>query len=242
LVLVVALVVFTAVDDNSDDEDDDDDDDSQNESSSQNEQPPSAQQSQVTWRTFNDREGLFTVQFPSNWTPSNVAEVDRSGPIDSFFSSPGATGETGAEIEFIQYAQPSVFSTSQEALESEINTLQNDPTVTKFEIERPVECAMFILNGLQACSYIYEVRTTDGPNLAVLAVDAVAPDGTEYEVYYRSDFNSFQHYLPAAESMIRSFQTTGSGSDVTNFSLGGSSNTTRQQNSSSSSDDDFSLG
>jgi hypothetical protein len=227
--------------------DDADDDNSQEEDSPENEQTQQSQgtnQSQITWRTFNDRNNLFTVQYPSNWIPSGVAEADRAGPVDTFFSSPGANETTGAEIEFIEWAEPSVFSTPNESLEQEITSLQNDPTVTKFEIERPVECSKYTLNGLPACSYIYELRTADNPSLAVLVVDAIASDGTEYEVYYRSDFNSFEHFLPTGETMIKSFQTTGSGSEDTDFSLsnGGSSNTTGQQSTNLTGEDDFLLG
>ena len=89
-----------------------------------------------------------------------------------------------------------------------------------------------------------EIRTTEGPPLAIMAVDAVASDGKEYEVYYHSDFKSFKHFLSVAESMIKSFRTTEGGSNVTDFSLSGptgSSNITGQQSTNSSGEDDFSL-
>lgn len=78
------------------------------------------------------------------------------GPIDTVFFGPVSEDEL-AQVEFIQYPQPSVFTTPKESLESEINILQNDPTTTKFEIERPIECSKYTLNGLPACSYIYEI-------------------------------------------------------------------------------------
>jgi hypothetical protein len=243
IVLVLGVGTYTAYATSSGDDDDDDDDNSQDEETQQPTQ--GTQQSQVTWRTFNDREGLFTVQYPSNWRPSNAAEADRSGPIDTVFISPGSTETTGAELEFIEYEVPSVFSTPKESLEQEITDLQNDPTVTKFEIERPLECAKYTLNGLAACSYVYEVDTTEGSPLAIMAVDALAPDGTEHEVYYRSDFNSFEHFLPIVESMIRSFQTTGGNAGSSDFSLGpstGGSNITDQQSTDLSGKADFSLG
>ena len=246
LLLLSFLVLLTSISTNlvlaSSSEDDDGNNDSQNEQGSKNDE--TSQQSQVTWKTFKDRDNLFTVQYPSNWTPSTAAESERSGPIDTIFSSPGATATTGSDVEFIQFAQKSVFSTPREALESEISSLQNDPTVTKFQIEQPLECSKYTLNGLPACSYIYEVHTTDGPNLAIMAVDALAQDGTEYEVYYHSDFDSFEHFLPAVESMVKSFQATGTGTGTDDFSLsGGDTNTTGLLGANSSSnEDDFSLG
>ena len=181
---------------------------------------------------------MFSVQYPSNWTPRGVAEADRSGPIDSLFVAPIGGDQVG-EVEFIQYAQPSAFNTPQESLQSEINSLQNDPTVTKFEIERPVECQRYTLAGLPACSYIYEIATPDG-SMAVMAVDALAPDGTEYEAYYKASFDLFQHLLPAAEDMIKSFQLTGT--NATDFSLGdGSSSLNDTTTTNSSLNEDFSL-
>jgi hypothetical protein len=95
-----------------------------------------------------------------------------------------------------------------------------------------------------------------------MVIGALAPNGTEYQVTYKSDFESFQHFLPTFESMVKSFrttgseklQTTGNGSAVTDFSLGdggigGSNattdsvrNTTGSASTNSSSNDDFSLG
>jgi hypothetical protein len=138
------------------------------------------EQPAVSWKTFKDRNNLFTVQYPSNWTVSGLAEAEIAGPIDVLILAPVTDENDVTEIEFIQYTERSIFNTPQEALESEINSLQNDPTVTKFEIERPVECSSYNLSGLPACSYIYEVASTDGGNLAVMAVDALALDGTEY--------------------------------------------------------------
>jgi len=211
------------------------DDEPQGEENSQPSQD--TQQSQVTWRTFNDREGLATVQYPSTWTPSGPLVV--SGPIDIVFSSPGSDQENGAEIEFIQYEAKSPFSTARESLESEMAGVPNDPANTNLEIERPIECSKYTLNGLPACSIIFEVDVDRIPR-AIMVVDALADDGTEYEVYYRSDFESFEPFLPITESMINSFKTTGS-SPASDFALGGGSNTTNQQNTNSSSDDDFSL-
>jgi hypothetical protein len=212
------------------------------------------EQPAVSWKTFKDRNNLFTVQYPSNWTVSGLAEAEIAGPIDVLILAPVTDENDMAEIEFIQYTERSIFNTPQEALESEINSLQNDPTVTKFEIERPVECSSYNLSGLPACSYIYEVASTDGGNLAVMAVDALAPDGTEYEVYYRASFDLFEDILPTAGKVIGSIQLTGNNSAATDFSLTGegfslndtnattTANTTGSPpNASSSNDEDFSL-
>lgn len=176
------------------------------------------EQPTVTWKTFQDRNGLFSVQYPSNWTASSILESMRVGPIDILFLSPGANPDTGAEVNFVQYADPSLFITAQVALEAAISTLQNNQTLTEFEIVRPIECSMYTISGVQACSVIYEIRSPD-LDVATMVVDALATDGTEYQVFYKSDFDSFEHFLPIVESMIRSFQLTSSEPADTDFSL-----------------------
>lgn len=206
----------------------------------------------VTWKTFTSRDNLATAQYPSNWTP---AGIPQSGPIDMYFTAPSSDEDSWAEVELIQYEQKSPFSTPKESLEAAINSLQNDPKVTKFEIERPVECSKYTLNGLPACSYIYEVSTQEeGSEAAIMDVNALAHDGTEYDALYRSSFDSFEHFLPVAEYMIKSFQVTGDSSSVTDFAFGDgsitslntttsrSTNTTGPLGTSSSNDDDFSFG
>jgi len=181
----------------------------------------------VTWKTFQDRDGLFSIQYPSNWTPSGVIESMKVGPIDILFLSPGSDEDSGAEVNFVQWADQSVFRSAQEALEAEISTHQNNQTLTKFEIERPLECSRYTLNGLQACSVIYEISGPDIGDLATMVVDSLAADGTEYEVYYKSDFDSFEHFLPTVGSMIKSFQVTGSEPATSNFSITTQNDTVR---------------
>lgn len=162
-------------------------------------------------KTFTTRDNAATVQHPPNWIPTGP--LQELGPIDIIFTSPGyfynAEESEGAEIEFIQYEAKSIFSTAKDSLDAETTAAQNDPTATMFQIEQPVECSTYILNGLQACSYIAKFDWQDAAPSTNLAVDALADDGTEYEVYYRADADSFQQFLPIAENMIKSFRTTG---------------------------------
>jgi hypothetical protein len=195
------------------------------------------------WKNFKDRENLFTVQYPSDWIPNYAGESDKSGPIDIFFDSPGynLADNKGVTIEFIQYESKSAFNSAQESLESEINEHENDKSLTKFEVERPIECSTYSLNGLQACSYIYEISDKERKS-AVIAVDALSNDGTEYESYYLSDFDSFKQFLPTFEKMVKSFKTT-ENDFITPDILPSNETITdlNTTNTTSSSDDDFSL-
>lgn len=220
------------------------DEDGQDNSDSQNE---TTQQSKVTWKTYSDGKGLTTVKYPSNWVPTNVLE-SLLGPVDLRFSYPD-DNTSKAEVDVVQYAEPSVFKptdehiyTLNEPLYWEISGNANLSTVTKFEIEQPIECQKFTLNGLPACSVIYEIHdlATSPKELVVLAVSAVDPDGTEFRAHYTASFDLFKHFLPTAEYMIKSFQTTEPHPKPKDFSLSssnGSSNIPGQATNSSSSSD-----
>ncbi|MBA3749607.1 MAG: hypothetical protein H0X03_01680 [Nitrosopumilus sp.] len=44
---------------------------------------------QVTWKTFEEKNGLYTIQIPSNWYPEKLDEVDKIVPIDDMFRYTG---------------------------------------------------------------------------------------------------------------------------------------------------------
>lgn len=197
------------------------------------------------WKIFKDRNNLFTVQYLSDWIPNYAPESAKAGPIDIYFDSPDYSDVSGVTIEFIEYDAKSAFNSARESLEAEINHHKNDQALSKFEVEQPIECSKYILNGIQACSYIYEIRDENG-NSAVIAVDAISDDGTEYESYYLSSFNSFKQYVPIFDKMIKSFQTIENSLVTPDFipdnesidNLNATSNTT---NGTSSGEDDFTL-
>src|SRR4026209_990325 len=93
---------------------------------------PGTESTRSDWKTFKDRDNLFTVEYPSKWTPAYTKEVDKSDPIDVFFTSPGyySNAKTWEEMDIYQYGSKSAFNSAQETLESEISNLQNDPTLT----------------------------------------------------------------------------------------------------------------
>jgi hypothetical protein len=65
-------------------------------------QSQETEDSAVTWKAFEDRNNLFSVQYPSNRLPSGVKEEMQSGPIDMLFFTPSADENSGASVEFIQ--------------------------------------------------------------------------------------------------------------------------------------------
>jgi hypothetical protein len=167
----------------------------------------------VEWKTFEDRDGLFTVQYPENWRPVAINETERAGPIHMRFEanmSPNEMREdTWASIEFIQFADKSVYKTAEEEQQSVIDLNENDPELLDFVVQQPTECERYSLNDLRSCSYLYGARSEESGTWYGLEVEAVADDGTDFNVHYMGKpVYSFEYWNPEVDRMIESFQTT----------------------------------
>ena len=40
---------------------------------------------QVTWNSFEEKDGLFSIQIPSNWNEEEIPEEEKLAPIDYLF-------------------------------------------------------------------------------------------------------------------------------------------------------------
>lgn len=192
------------------------------------------------WKTFKDRNKLFTIQYPSDWSPGYTGESDKEGPIDVYFDGPGYSPEKGTEVAVVQYDAKSAFNSAKETLESELGDDKDDPELPGFQILSPIECVKYTLNEIQACSAIYEYKEGKVPQ-GVHVVDAVASDGTEYEAYFYSDGPSFKKDHPLFEEMIKTFKTGGNMDfNMTNTTSSNEGNTDlNMTNMTSSSDNEF---
>jgi hypothetical protein len=158
----------------------------------------------VTWKTFNDRDRLFTINYPSNWYPSSVPEP--LGPIDiDFFYK-------GKEYAWINiFARESIFTNVSDVMDSWSYEAESN-----YELERTVECQKYTINGEPACSRIVSYKDPDtNPDtnsgyLAVLTVIAIDNNkGLEYIFTFMASLDVFKTFLPVAEYMVESFKVTG---------------------------------
>jgi hypothetical protein len=179
----------------------------------------------VKWKTFKEKSGVFTIQYPSNWSP---LKVDKEGDeeysttlINSAFVHQGK-GTSFAFINLIAEDE-SIFTNITDKIDSTSALKQNNQ---KYKIIQPVECGKYTINGLSACSQIeqFKLETDDNPVKPLvnqLTVAALDDDGTEYLILYTASQKQFDDILPVAEEMIKSFDTTGSVSeDETSAELG----------------------
>jgi len=151
----------------------------------------------VTWKTFNDRNGLFTINYPSNWNPSPVAEP--YGPIDIDFTY------NGKQFAWVNnFARETIFSNATDTLDT-----QSMSTADNYEEERAVECKKYTINGVPACSRIESYKDPMLGYVATLTVAGVDNNGIEYVFTYVADLDVFKTFLPVAEAMLKSYKVTG---------------------------------
>ena len=171
----------------------------------------------VKWKTFNEKNGVFTIQYPSNWSPLKVDKEGDEEYSTSLINSAFVHQGKGTSFAFINlFAETeSIFTNITDKIDSSSALKQN---YQKYKIIQPVECGKYTINGIGACSQIeeFKLELEDNPAKPLinqLTVAALDDDGTEYLILYTASQKQFDDILPVAEEMIRSFDTTGTVSE-----------------------------
>lgn len=159
---------------------------------------------EVSWITFNDDNGLFTMQYPSNWNPTKLKEFDPVGPIDILFVYEDSESRN-AMLHLVQYSDKSIYSTPKEIADAEVNVSKND---SEFILDKQVECGNVKLDGLDTCDYNYLLENPPGNSGKALNVFAVDANGKEYNVNFTTEPELFDYFYPVVKYMIESFRTT----------------------------------
>ncbi len=140
--------------------------------------------SDVSWNTYEDPNGLFIMQYPSNWNPTKLPGIYSIGPIDVSFLYQDAEGRN-ALLEIAQLDDKSVFDTPKEIADNNLAISQN--VSLKFSLEQQVECGNLKVNSLDTCAYIHTFENPinhPGKSLKLSAIDA---NGVEYFVNFTTD-------------------------------------------------------
>ena len=155
----------------------------------------------VVWNRFNYPDASLTIQYPSNWIPTRIP--NSPNPIDMDFSYYGADNDFAGLV--IQKFTDSPYFNSRDALQADSQFYQSN--VTDYPIERPIECTKYKISGfISACSMTDSWQEEDGRlrSLVISAVDEST--GEEYHFSFTSSSNLFEHFLPVADHMIKSFK------------------------------------
>jgi hypothetical protein len=157
----------------------------------------------VKWKTFKEKDGLFTMKYPSNWFPSNAGDEEYPSLLDMTFSYTAGDDSDVASVSVI--ADESVFTNVSDLMDGFAESVGSE-----FDIVQPAECSKYTIKGEQACSIISSYKETDLPgNPTVKEMDIVSIDefGVQYILIYGATKNLFDDFLPVAEEMIKSFNS-----------------------------------
>lgn len=161
----------------------------------------------VKWKTFNDKNGLFTIKYPSNWSPyKDKEDPEYSSPIDMRFFHAGKAGEF-ASVGIL--AEEALFTNVTDSIDTIYASVQS---LSRYKLVEPMECTKYVIKEITACSTIYSYRNTDvdgNPTINELDIVTIDEDGIQYTIYYSATKNMFDDFLPVAEEMAKSFTVTG---------------------------------
>jgi len=164
---------------------------------------------EVKWKTFKEKNGLYTIKYPSNWIPQKVDEfegVEITSPINMYFVYSDSRS-SGAIISIA--ADESIFTNATDSVDSIYAYAQSLP---RYKLVQPMECGKYVLKEVQACSTVISYKNTELPgNPIVTELDIVTidEDGVEYVMAYIANKGLFDDFLPVVEEMVKSFSVTG---------------------------------
>lgn len=155
----------------------------------------------VKWKTFEEKDDLFTIKYPSDWFPDKGN--DATGLINMYFAYQGK-GSSFAILNI--YGAESLFTNVSDKIDSSSVAKQD---LDDYKIVQSLECGKYKIDGMVACSliesYRLEMDEYPDPLVNLLTVGAIGEDGIEYLIGYQATAKQFDDFLPVAEEMIKSF-------------------------------------
>ena len=146
----------------------------------------------VSWLQFKDKNGFFTVKYPSNWSPLKYNQ-DSSAPINILFSYSGR-GASFAELSL--FAEESIYGNASELVDSNYIYLQNQPN---FKVLEEPECGKYRINNMSACHVVITLKDMDSfgkPTIKDLVIGAIDANGIEYSLDYYVTNDLYDIFLP----------------------------------------------
>ena len=104
----------------------------------------------VKWKTFKEKNGLFTLKYPSDWSPTKPSE-ETYAPIDLYFFHPIG----GSFVTLSLYVDESILSDNIDLMDSYLAYDQSEP---RYRLIQPTECEKYMVNSIKVCSAINTFR------------------------------------------------------------------------------------
>jgi hypothetical protein len=90
----------------------------------------------VKWKMFKDKNGIFTIKYPSNWSPIKPT-TESPAPIDIYFFH----AERGSFVTLTLFADESILSNNIDLMDS---YLAYDQSEQKYRLIQPTECEKYM--------------------------------------------------------------------------------------------------
>lgn len=162
----------------------------------------------IGWKVFKEKNGYFTIKYPSNWIPYRYVEGSLA-PVNIYFSY---SGGDSSFAQLLLFGEETIYSNASDLVDSNYVYLQ---TEQNYEVLQPTQCGKYTIKNITACDAIVTYRDVElegKPKLKELIVGTLDDQGMEYVITYYVTTDLYDHYLPVAEEMIRSFNLTSSSS------------------------------
>jgi hypothetical protein len=164
----------------------------------------------VTWKTFRDSAGSFSIQYPSKWEATTP--TDPEGLIDVefwYYGDASNMPDTDAMVALV-VSPNSEFLTTQDMIKND--QLAIESSGVNFRLEQGTECNEYVINQVQGCSLISSLSFPEqkyGRNvLIVSAVDNST--GIQYSMILSASEDVFEQFKPVFNHMVNSFKLNSS--------------------------------
>ena len=154
----------------------------------------------VGWKIFKERDGLFTIKYPSNWSPQKI-DLDEKSYIEGIPSIHIKfiyVGSASSHAVITIFAQESILSNATDLMNSFFASLSD----SKYKLLQPVECGRYEINQINACSIIVQYKKEEvkgDPVANELDIGTVDEDGIKYIFAFSATKDLFDDLLPVVE-------------------------------------------
>jgi tetratricopeptide (TPR) repeat protein len=158
----------------------------------------------VSWLLFEDKNGFFTLKYPSNWGPYKYIE-DSSAPINIYFAY---ARSDSSFAELVLSGEKSIHTNVTNLVDTYPVYLQSYPD---YKVIQETQCGKYTIDNISACHLIITYRNADldgQPTVYELVVATLDDKGMEYILVYYVTKDLYDHFLPVAKHMISSFDVT----------------------------------
>jgi hypothetical protein len=155
---------------------------------------------------YTDPNGDFTILYPVGWEVE--PKQNRFEDFEVSFTNMQAEDFALFDLDIRENVTEKTFSIEElkEAFTEELNKARYG--LINFELEEPIDCKKYKIEGHHACSAIYTSETGVVEPIMTATMPVVTSIGNDVlSFFYSSYLDNFDIHLPNIEKMLSSFST-----------------------------------